>query len=192
MKKIEAIIKRANFPAIATELDRMGYSVIDRRNLDDSSFSESKKETKGSSPSFKAVPLSKIELVVSDKDARKVVNLISTKSGLSSNPSGKIFISEMTEVVHMKTMVGEKDLEDTESLFAKNSVSKRSRLVPLQKNTLLKLEKIYEENIESLQTDYRIKSFSDFVNHCIMGYLPTLEKQLNHPSMIYEDGFGKY
>ena len=192
MKKIEAIIKRANFPTLANGLEKMGYFVIDRRNLDDSSFTESKKGSKEGFASLMAVPLSKIELVVSDKDAKKVVNLISSKSGLSSNPSGKIFISEMTEVVDMKTMEGKKDLEDSDSILAKKSISKRSRLVPLQKYTLLKLEKIYEENIESLKTDYRIKSFSDFVNHCIMGYLPTLEKQLNHPSMIYEETFGKY
>mgnify|MGYP000114809465 CR=1 FL=1 len=44
---------------------------------------------------------------------------------------------------------------------------------------------IPENNKEKLQTDYRIKSFSDFVNHCIMGYLPTIEKQLKHTTIVY-------
>lgn len=192
MKKIEAIIKRANFPIISAGLARMGYSVIDRRNLDDSSFTKSKKGEKFELSSSVAVPLSKIELVISDKDASKVVNWVSKKSGLSSNPSGKVFISEMTEVVDMRTMKGKKDLEDPFYISYKKQSTKRSRLVPLQKYTLLKLEKIYDENIETLKTEYRIKSFSDFVNHCIMGYLPTLEKQLNQKSIIYEGNFGRY
>lgn len=192
MKKVEAVIKRANFPSIGTELEKMGYSVIDRRNLEDNKFAESKKIPKAGFTELMAIPLSKIELVVSDKDARKVVNLISKKSGLESNPSGKIFISEMTEVVDMRTMEGKKDLEDADVDYSHRQVTKRSRLVPLQKFTLLKLEKTYEENIEALKSDYRIKSFSDFVNHCIMGYLPTIEKQLAHPTMVYEDSFGKY
>ena len=192
MKKVEAVIKRANFPAIGAELEKMGYSVIDRRNLEDNKFADSKKKVKAGFTALMAVPLSKIELVVSDKDARKVVNLISKKSGLESNPAGKIFISEMTEVVDMRTMEGKKDLEDSEVDYSHRQLAKRSRLVPLQKFTLLKLEKTYEENIETLKSDYRIRSFSDFVNHCIMGYLPTREKQLKHPTMVYEDSFGKY
>ena len=191
MKKIEAVIKRANYPFIGSELEKMGYSVIDKRNLEDNKISGTKKGNR-SFTSLMSVPLSKIELVVSDKDARKVINLISKRSGLVSNPSGKVFISEMTEVVDMQTLEGKKDLEDSDSILSQKPVTKRSRLVPLQKFTLIKLEKIYEENLEILRSDYRIKSFSDFVNHCIMGYLPTIEKQLNHPTMVYEDRFGKY
>ena len=69
---------------------------------------------------------------------------------------------------------------------------KRSRLVPLQKFTLIKLEKIYDENEEKLQTDFRIKSFSDFVNHCIMGYLPIIEKQLKHETIVYGNNFREF
>ena len=38
----------------------------------------------------------------------------------------------------------------------------------------------------------RIKSFSDFVNYCIMKSLPTLEKQLKNPTIIYENNFGGF
>ncbi|KAF6243138.1 transcriptional regulator [Nitrosopumilus sp. b1] len=189
MKKIEAIIKRANFPIISGELERIGITVIDRRNLEDSKISKPRNGSRAGFTSLMAVPLSKIELVVSDKQARKVVEIISKKSGLSSESEGKIFISEMTEVVDMQTMEGKKDLE--ENAPERKEKSKRSRLIPLQKYTLLKLEKIYEENSDLLKTDYRIRSFSDFVNFCIMGYLPTLEKQLKHPTIIYNDKFGQ-
>src|SRR3989304_4054262 len=147
---------------------------------------------KAGSTGIKAIPLSKIELVVSEKDARQVINLISKKSGFSANQGGKIFISEMEEVVDMNTLNAQQDLESEEIIFPTKPTIKRRRLVPLQKFTLIKLEKIYENNKEKLQTDYRIKSFSDFVNYCIMGYLPTVEKQLKHTTIVYGNNFHEF
>jgi nitrogen regulatory protein P-II 1 len=192
MKKIEAIIKRSTYPVIINELSSMGYSIVDKRNLEDSKIFDKQFVAKAGSTSVKAIPLSKIELVVSEKDARQVINLISKKSGFSANQGGKIFISEMEEVVDMNTLNAQQDLESDEIIFSPKPIIKRSRLVPLQKFTLIKLVKIYENNKEKLQTDYRIKSFSDFVNHCIMGYLPTMEKQLKHTTIIYGNNFHEF
>jgi len=189
MKKIEAIIRRSNYPVIVSELKKMGYSIIERRNLEDSKISEKQSSSKVGSNIIKIIPLSKIELVVSEKDARKVINLISKQSGFSDSNIGKIFISEMEEVVDLGTLDVQQDLESEEINFSPKSAVKRSRLVPLQKFTLIKLEKIYEVNQEKLQMNFRIKSFSDFVNHCIVGYLPTIEKQLKHTSIVYENNF---
>jgi len=192
MKKIEAIIRRSTYPIIIGELSSMGYSIIDKRNLEDSKIFDKQLISKADSTSIKTIPLSKIELVVSEKDARQVINLISKKSGFSANQGGKIFISEMEEVVDMNTLNAQHDLESEEILFSPKPITKRSRLIPLQKFTLIKLEKIYENNKEKLQTDYRIKSFSDFVNHCIMGYLPTIEKQLKHTTVVYGNNFHEF
>ena len=192
MKKIEAIIRRSTYPIIIGELSSMGYSIIDKRNLEDSKIFDKQLVSKVGSTGIKTIPLSKIELVVSEKDARQVINLISKKSGFSANQGGKIFISEMEEVVDMNTLNAQQDLESEEILFSPKPTTKRSRLVPLQKFTLIKLEKIYENNKEKLQTDYRIKSFSDFVNHCIMGYLPTVEKQLKHTTVVYGNNFYEF
>jgi len=192
MKKIEAIIRRSTYPIIIGELSSMGYSIIDKRNLEDSKIFDKQLVSKAGSTGIKTIPLSKIELVVSEKDARQVINLISKKSGFSANQGGKIFISEMEEVVDMNTLNAQHDLESEEILFSPKPITKRSRLVPLQKFTLIKLEKIYENNKEKLQTDYRIKSFSDFVNHCIMGYLPTIEKQLKHTTVVYGNNFHEF
>ena len=191
MKKIEAIIRRSTYPIIIGELSSMGYSIIDKRNLEDSKIFDKQLVSKVGSTGIKTIPLSKIELVVSEKDARQVINLISKKSGFSANQGGKIFISEMEEVVDMNTLNAQQDLE-SEEIFSLKPTTKRSRLVPLQKFTLIKLEKIYENNKEKLQTDYRIKSFSDFVNHCIMGYLPTVEKQLKHSTVVYGNNFYEF
>ena len=193
MKKIEAVIKRKNFTSIKTTLNAVGTYIIDKRNLDDSQIYDEVKGSRVGSTGLKSVPLAKIEMVVSDKDARKVVEIISQNSGLLSNHGGKIFVSEMEEVVDMNTLDGKQDLESNqEKRLESRQLPKRSRFVPLQKFTLHKLQVIYEENKESLRDDYRIKSFSDFINYCIMKSLPTLEKQLKNPTIIYENNFGGF
>jgi len=193
MKKIEAVIKRRNFTTIKTNLNSVGTYIIDKRNLEDSKIYDESKGSRVGSTGLKSVPLAKLEMVVSDKDARKVVEMISKNSGLSSNHGGKIFVSEMAEVVDMNSLDGNHDLEISHEVkLETNLAPKRSRFVPLQKFTLQKLQKIYEENQDTLKTDYRIKSFSDFVNYCIMKTLPTLEKQLKNPTIIYENNFNDY
>ncbi len=193
MKKIEAVIKRKNFPTIKTNLDNVGTFIVDKRNLDDSHIYDESQGSRAGSTGLKSVPLAKIEMVVSDKDARKVVEMISKNSGLSSNHGGKIFVSEMQEVVDMETLDGQQDLEMSfEEKTGTKHLPKRSRFVPLQKFTLNKLQLIYEENKDTLRGDYRIKSFSDFVNYCIMKSLPSLEKQLKNPTVVYENSFGDF
>lgn len=167
--------------------------MIDKRNLEDSHIYDESKGSRVGSTGIKSIPLAKLEMVVSDKDARKVVEMISKNSGLSANHGGKIFVSEMEEVVDMNSLDGQQDLEvSQEEKFETKQLPKRSRFVPLQKFTLQKLQLIYEENKDTLRNDYRIKSFSDFVNYCIMKTIPTLEKQLKNPTVVYENNFNDY
>ena len=187
------MIKRKNFPAIKTTLNVIGTYIIDKRNLDDSHIYDESNGLRAGSTSLKSIPLAKIEMVVLDKDARKVVEMISANSGLTSHHGGKIFVSEMEEVVDMDTLDGKQDLEiPVDEKYDTRQLPKRSRLIPLQKFTLHKLQVLYEENKEKLRDDYRIKSFSDFVNYCIMKSVPTLEKQLKNPTVVYENNFGDF
>ncbi len=193
MKKIEAIIRRSSYTIIAGKLNTMGYVIIDRRNLEDNQIFDAQKGSKaGGTLGTRTIPLSKIELVVAEKDARKVIDLISKKSGFTSGKIGKIFVSEMEEVLEIDTLESIQDLELDEINTPQKPKIKRSRLVPLQKYTLLRLQTVYDENHETLASNHRIKSFSDFVNHCIMGYLPSLEKQLKHPTVIYGNNFREF
>jgi nitrogen regulatory protein P-II 1 len=193
MKKIEAIIRRSSYTVISSKLNEMGYTIIDRRNLEDSRILDTQKGSKaGGTSGLRTIPLSKIELVVAEKDARKVIDLISKKSGFTSGKMGKIFVSEMEEVLEIDTLESTQDLEISEINTPQKPKIKRSRLVPLQKYTLLRLQTVYDENSETLASDHRIKSFSDFVNHCIMGYLPSLEKQLKHPTVVYGNNFREF
>jgi nitrogen regulatory protein P-II 1 len=173
-----------------TRLQGLGCTIIDKRNLEDGMVFDPHKGSRVGSTGIKTIPLSKIELVVQDKDARNVIEVISKESGISSKPIGKIFVSEMTEIVDMDTFESEKDLETQDQSFPQIPVKvSRNRLVSLQKHTLAKVEKIYEENKDILMTNYRIRSFNDFVNHCVMGHLRIVERQLKHPEIIYEDKF---
>jgi nitrogen regulatory protein P-II 1 len=151
-------------------------------------ISDIQKGSRIGSTGIKSIPLSKIELVVHDKDAHKVIEVITRDSGTSSKPIGKIFVSEMTEVVDMSTSEADKDLE-TNPFQTTPYKTTRNRLVSLQKHTLARVERIYEENKETLMVNYRVKSFNDFVNHCVATHLKIMERQLKHPEIIYDNKF---
>ncbi len=85
MKKIEAIVGRKNFPTVKTKLNTVGTFIIDKRNLDDSNIYDESKGSRVGSTGLKSILLAKIEMVVSDVDARNVVEMISKNSGLLSN-----------------------------------------------------------------------------------------------------------
>ena len=189
MKKIEAIINRKNYPTIREKLDALGIDIIDKRNLEDSRFVSQSKGSRVGGSVVRSTMLAKIELAMSDKVAREVVDIISSNSGLPKSIPSKIFVFEMQETIDVNTLKGESEMEsaEEESPVAPRFVTKRNRLVPLQKRTLYKLEQYYDKHSAVLESDYRIRSFSDFVNYCIMKYLPTLDKQLKNQTILYED-----
>ena len=189
MKKIEAIINRKNYPTIREKLDALGIDIIDKRNLEDSRFVSQSKGSRVGGSAVRSTMLAKIELAMSDKVAREVVDIISSNSGLPKSIPSKIFVFEMQETIDVNTLKGESEMESAEEEppVAPRFVTKRNRLVPLQKRTLYKLEQYYDKHSEVLESDYRIRSFSDFVNYCIMKYLPTLDKQLKNQTILYED-----
>ncbi len=192
MKKIEAVINRKNYPTIREKLDNLGIDIIDKRNLEDSKFVSQSKGSRVGGSNLRSTMLAKIELAMSDKQAREVIDIISKNSGLPKSSPSKIFVFEMQESIELNSLQGESDTElndkdEEEFSVAPKFVTKRNRLIPLQKRTLYKLEQYYDEHSEVLASDYRIRSFSDFVNYCIMKYLPTLEKQLKNQSILYED-----
>ena len=192
MKKIEAVINRKNYPTIREKLDTLGIDIIDKRNLEDSKFVSQSKGSRVGGSALRSTMLAKIELAMSDKQAREVVDIISKNSGLPKSVPSKIFVFEMQESIELNSLQGESEVEsndEPEEQFsvAPKFVTKRNRLVPLQKRTLYKLEQYYDKHSEVLASDYRIRSFSDFVNYCIMKYLPTLDKQLKNQTILYED-----
>ena len=82
LKKIEAIINRKNYPAIREKLDALGIDIIDKRNLEDSRFTSQSKGSRVGGSVVRSTMLAKIELAMSDKVAREVIDIISKNSGL--------------------------------------------------------------------------------------------------------------
>ena len=190
LKKIEAIINRKNYPSIREKLDALGIDIIDKRNLEDSRFTSQSKGSRVGGSVVRSTMLAKIELAMSDKVAREVVDIISENSGLPKSIKSKIFVFEMQETIDVNTLKGESEVESEDEIpVTPKFITKRNRLVPLQKRTLYNLEQYYDKHHEVLASDYRIRSFSDFVNYCIMKYLPTLDKQLKNQTIVYEDIF---
>ena len=187
MKKIEAIINRKNYPVLREKLDSLGIDIIDKRNLEDSKFISESKGSRAGGTGVRSTMLAKIELAMQDKEARAVLEIISKNSGLPQSIKSKIFVFDMEESIDLSTLEGHSDVEPEEKPIPVRFTTKRNRLVPLQKRTLYKLEQYYDEHSEILESDYRIRSFSDFVNYCILKYLPTLDKQLKNQTMLYED-----
>jgi len=183
MKKIEAIIRSQNFSTLRERLSKVGRYIIAKHDISNNAVFDRQTGPKVGNAGLKSIPLVKIELVVPDTDAKKVIETISKSSGIRSKDGGKIFVSEMTEVVDMNTLEGEKELE---ALSPLTSATKRSRLVPLQKYTLLRIDQFYAQNKEFLQANYKIKSFSDLVNFCILEHLPTLEEKLTPQKTVYD------
>ena len=100
----------------------------------------------------------------------------------------------MQETIDVNTLKGESEVEsevesEDDIPVTPKFITKRNRLIPLQKRTLYNLEQYYDKHHDVLESDYRIRSFSDFVNYCIMKYLPTLDKQLKNQTIVYEDIF---
>ncbi len=192
MKKIEAIVKTANFSGLRDELLIMNQIILDHRNLSTSNVVSKRGGSRVGSTGLQSIPLTKIELVVDDKSAHDIIKVIAQKSGLGAESKSKIYISEMIEAVDMDTMEGHSDKEEVKTKkVAKIKVkeSNKARLIPLQKYTLNRISEVYENNKERLQSEFRIKSFSDFVNFCIMGYLPEIEQQLAQELIMYERKF---
>ena len=194
MKKIEAIINRKNYPTIREKLDALGIDIIDKRNLEDSRFTSQSKGSRVGGSVVRSTMLAKIELAMSDKVAREVVDIISENSGLPKSIKSKIFVFEMQETIDVNTLKGESEVEsevesEDDIPVTPKFITKRNRLIPLQKRTLYNLEQYYDKHHDVLESDYRIRSFSDFVNYCIMKYLPTLDKQLKNQTIVYEDIF---
>jgi nitrogen regulatory protein P-II 1 len=174
MKKIEAIIRSQNFTVLKDRISKIGSYIIAKHDISNNDIFDRQKGARVGSTSLKSIPLVKIELVVPDVDAAKVIRIISEYSGIKPSDGGKIFISEMTEIVDMQTLEGEKELEN---ISQSTPPAKRSRLVPLQKYTLTTVEEFYEQNKELLQENYKIKSFSDFVNFCVLEHISVLQQK---------------
>lgn len=168
MRKIEAIINTESFPELRSMLEDKDVYSLSKHDIGNSMI-----PTKASNK--KGVFLSKVEIITGDKDSNKIANMIARFVA----EDGKIFVSDLDEIIDARTFESKRDLEKGDA--------KRSRLVPLQKYSMLRAEKFYDSYRDILRTEYRIRSFSDFINYCVVSYIPLIENDIKRHNTILEN-----
>lgn len=104
MKKIEAVIrnhKLDDVKAALTEAGVTGMTVLEVRG-----FGRQKGQTevyRGAEYAIDFIPKIKLELVVSDDAAQAVVDAIVNTAGTGQVGDGKIFVSDLTNAVRIRT-----------------------------------------------------------------------------------------
>ncbi len=104
MKKIEAIIRTETLDSVKCGLERLGMNAMTITDV------LGRGEQKGLEFTHRTgkyrvdlLPKIKIEIVVRDEDARKVIDAIIEKARTGEIGDGKIFVSPVEEVIRIRT-----------------------------------------------------------------------------------------
>jgi nitrogen regulatory protein P-II 1 len=107
MKKIEAIVRNHKLEEIKEALVKEGFKGMTVSEVRGFGRQKGQKEMfRGAEYTVDFVPKTKLEVVVNDGDADRVVNLIMTTARSEQIGDGKIFVSDLREVIRIRT--GEK------------------------------------------------------------------------------------
>ena len=104
MKKIEAIIRSEKLEELREALDAKGFSGMTVTEVRGRGMQKGiKLEWRVGEYNVEFLPKTKIELVVDDKDAETVVKIIEMICQTGNIGDGKIFISNIDEVIRIRT-----------------------------------------------------------------------------------------
>jgi nitrogen regulatory protein P-II 1 len=107
MRKIEAIIRPEKLGDVRGALEKAGYPGLMLTEIEGHGKQKGvTQQWRGEEYRVDLLPKVKLELVVADKDVDRIVQTITTAAKTGSVGDGKIFISEVKEVVRIRT--GEK------------------------------------------------------------------------------------
>ena len=104
MKKIEAIIKPFKLDEVKDELNSLG--VLGLTVLEVKGYGRQRGHTelyRGAEYAIDFLPKIKIEIIVQDDLAEEVINTIKKKAHTGKIGDGKIFISNIDEVIRIRT-----------------------------------------------------------------------------------------
>ena len=104
MKKIEAVIKPFKLDEVREALSEIGINGITATEV--KGFGRQKGHTelyRGAEYVIDFLPKIKLDIIVSDKMVKKVIEAISTASHTGIIGDGKIFVSNIEEVVRIRT-----------------------------------------------------------------------------------------
>ena len=107
MKKIEAIIRPEKLDEVRKALETSGYPGITITQIEGHGKQKGvTQQWRGEVYRVDLLPKTKVEVVAMDRDQEKIVSAIQRVAGTGSVGDGKIFISNIDEVIRIRT--GEK------------------------------------------------------------------------------------
>ncbi len=107
MKKIEAIIRPEKLGDVRQALEKAGYPGVTINEVEGHGKQKGvTRQWRGESYKVDLLPKVKLEIVVLDKDAERILSAIATAAKTGAVGDGKIFVSDVEQVVRIRT--GEK------------------------------------------------------------------------------------
>lgn len=104
MKKIEAIIRHFKLEEVKDALTEAGISGMTVSEVKGFGRQKGHKEQyRGAEYTVDFVPKVKMEVVVSDEEAQKAIDAILTTARTGQIGDGKIFVSDLSEAVRIRT-----------------------------------------------------------------------------------------
>ncbi|MGY8769381.1 MAG: P-II family nitrogen regulator [Pirellulales bacterium] len=104
MKKIEAIVRHHKLDEIKDALVAKGFGGLTATEVQGFGRQKGQTETyRGAEYSIDFVPKIKIEIVVADAQSQEVVDTVLEKAQSGQIGDGKIFISEISDAVRIRT-----------------------------------------------------------------------------------------
>ncbi len=104
MKKIEAIIRPEKLGDVRAALEKAGYPGLMLTEIEGHGKQKGvTQQWRGEEYRVDLLPKVKLELVVADKDVERIVETILAAAKTGSVGDGKIFISDVKEVIRIRT-----------------------------------------------------------------------------------------
>lgn len=104
MTKIEAILRPESIDAIIEKLDEIGHSGITKTEVEGHGRQKGIVEQfRGKEYRLTFIPKVKIELVVKDSQAEKIIDAILDIAFTGQIGDGKIFVSEVKDAIRVRT-----------------------------------------------------------------------------------------
>ena len=112
MKKIEAIVRPEKLDEVRKALEVSGYPGINITQIEGHGKQKGvTQQWRGEVYKVDLLPKIKVEIVVSDRDQEKIVSTILKAAGTGNVGDGKIFVSNVEDVIRIRTSErGEKAL----------------------------------------------------------------------------------
>jgi len=104
MKRIEAIIRPEKVTVVRQALEKVGFPGLNVSEVEGHGKQKGVvQQWRGDTYRVELLPKMRLEIVVSDRDAQKIVRAISEAAKTGAVGDGKIFVSPVEEVLRIRT-----------------------------------------------------------------------------------------